>query len=364
MAAWCMVAWLVGALTPAWAEARHALVVGNEAYSDVERLKNPVADAKQVAAGLTAVGFEVTLLTDADRRSLDAAVDAFVEVLDGAGEDAVGLFYFAGHGVQMGGMNWLIPIDAEISQAASLKYEALSAQQVLDLMADARNRTDIVVLDACRNNPYRGRFSTTGTRAVTRGLAEMSAPEGAFIVYSTSPGAVAYDGTGSLSPFARAFTEELPAAGVSIGDMMVSVRRKVRDETAAMGAPQVPWTASSLLGQFRFVPAGDGRGLEPIGGELPMPTPAPIEPVMPVALGALPRCGPEVRKRRRLGRVLGAVGAAVGTGLFVVGVTGGRDVDFDDGADEALWLGGGALGLTGLGFVVGPSVVKPSTCEL
>lgn len=350
---------------PAWAQSRHALVVGNGAYADVERLDNPVADATAVAAALRDVGFEVTVLTDAGLKDLERAVDTFVDRLDDAGKDAVGLFYFAGHGVQMSGLNWLIPVDAEISRAASLKYEAVSAQQVLDLMAEARNNTDIVVLDACRNDPYRGRFMGSGTRSIQRGLAEMSAPEGSFLIYSTSPGRIAYDGTGDLSPFAAAFTAELSTPGRSVGDMMVAVRRRVRDETRAMGDPQVPWTASSLMGRFDFVPGE--RGLEPLSdAELPRPEPVgpdAMDNPLPVPTeGGLPRCGEDVRKRRRARRVAGLVTA--GVGAAAAGVAAAVDPpDFDfSGASDVVVLGGGATAVVGVLWAWSPWARKPADC--
>ena len=349
---------LITVLLPnvALAEERIALIIGNAAYRDVDRLDNPVQDAKLVADALRSTGFKVTTVLDADLKGFEDGLNAFIEQLDAAGDEAVGLFYFAGHGVQQNGLNWLIPVDAKIEQAASLRYETVSAQEVLDRMAEARNPTDIVVLDACRNNPYRGRFSVSGTRAVTRGMAEMSAPEGAFLIYSTAPGAVAYDGTGDASPFASAFAKGIAKPGVSIGDMMVDVRRDVRDATRALGTPQVPWTASSLLGQFAFVPRGrlPDRALDPM---LPPPISAP-----PTALeGGLAPCSDQVRRRRRGGALLGGLGLLAGGGV-AVGLAAATGGDGLDPADVVVIAGGGVIGAVSAGVLVGNTAVKPKHC--
>ncbi len=153
------------------------------------------------------------------------------------------------------GENWLIPVGAEIKQATHLKYRTLSANYVLGLMEAARNATDILILDACRNSPFRG-FSLSGTRAVSQGMSRMEiAPSGSYIAYSTAPGRVAYDGSGDYSPFAEAFADEITKTSESIGDMMIDVRVKVRDATEheEQGA-QIPWANSSLLGKFWFNP--------------------------------------------------------------------------------------------------------------
>ena len=131
--------------------------------------------------------------------------------------------------MQYRGRNLLIPVKADIAEAADLDFETLPAERVLAGMRDARNRTNIIVLDSCRNSPFRSLFSLSGNRAVTRGMARMDAPTGSYVAYSTAPGDVAYDGSGRYSPFAEAFADEIKTPGVSIGDMMVNVRVRVRD---------------------------------------------------------------------------------------------------------------------------------------
>jgi len=247
---------VVLALTPlsSAAQDRFALVIGNGKYVNIDPLPNPPNDVKLVAKALEDVGFSVTLLVNADRRTMDRAAKKFAIELDDAGQNSVGVFYFAGHGVTYEGENWLLPIGAEITQGADIEYETISANKVLKLMEGARNATDILILDACRNSPFRS-FSLSGTRALSRGMSRMDAPTGSFIAYSTAPGAVAYDGDGSYSPFAEAFASEVATPVSSIGDMMIEVRKKVKAKTAKLGPqPQTPWDSSSLTGRFAFNP--------------------------------------------------------------------------------------------------------------
>ncbi len=252
------------------AQDRFALVIGNGRYVNIDPLPNPPNDVELVSEALKKVGFQVTLLKDADRRTMDDAAKQFADKLDDAGKNTVGVFYFAGHGVSYDGQNWLLPVNVNISHGADIEYESISANKILRLMEGARNATDILILDACRNSPFRG-FSLSGTRAVTRGMSRMDAPTGSFIAYSTAPGAVAYDGDGRYSPFAEAFASEIETPGNSIGDMMIEVRKKVKEKTARLGpSPQTPWDSSSLTGRFAFSP-----GPRQAGSMLPSPDPSP-----------------------------------------------------------------------------------------
>lgn len=265
-------------ITGLLAAERHALVIGNGAYRNIDPLPNPPNDVVLVSDALRTVGFEVTTLKDVSKREMDQAAKAFARRLDDAGKDAVGVFYFAGHGVAYNGENWLLPVGAEISQAVDIEYESISANKVLKLMEGARNATDILVLDACRNSPF-PTFSLSGTRAVSVGMRRMEAPVGSFIAYSTAPGAVAYDGDGDVSPFAAAFAAEIPRPGNSIGDMMIEVRKRVKAQTSRLGgAPQTPWDSSSLTGRFAFSP---GTAAEPRPGVPPAAAPAPRVPQDP-----------------------------------------------------------------------------------
>jgi uncharacterized caspase-like protein len=223
---------------------RTALVIGNSAYSSGP-LKNPVNDAADMAAMLKKLGFSVTLKKDAKQQEMDESIEAFGNRLKRGG---VGLFYYAGHGVQVNGTNYLLPIGARINKEADIKYQAVDVNKILDEMANANNDLNIVMLDACRDNPYARSF-----RNATRGLAIVSsAPSGTFISYSTSPGNVARDGDGRNSPYTKAVLENIVKPGLTITDVFMNVRTKVKRETG-----QVPWELSSLEGRFYFAPQGN-----------------------------------------------------------------------------------------------------------
>lgn len=219
---------------------RTALVIGNGAYQ-TSPLKNPVNDATDMAARLRALGFEVTLKVNAGKRDMEEAIRVFGDTLKGGG---VGMFYFAGHGMQVGGRNYLIPVDARIETQSDVEYEGVDAGRVLGKMEDAGNAFNIVVLDACRNNPF-GR----GFRDQAAGLAQVTAPTGSFIAYATAPGSVAADGEGRNGAFTAALLEALNEPGLSVEGIFKRVRERVARET---GRKQVPWDSSSLVGEFYF----------------------------------------------------------------------------------------------------------------
>ncbi len=226
------------------AEARIALIVGNGTYSAVTQLDNPVPDAELMAQVLTDKGFKVTVLTDADQVTLNRGIAQFGRDLRDAGEEATGLFYYAGHAVQSFGDNYLLPVDTALTDAADLSLVAVDAQAVLRQMRSAKNRTNIVILDACRNNPFEAIPDLDDN-----GLAEMKAPTGTFLSYSTAPGAVALDGLDGNSPFTKALAREIDVPGVPIEQTFKKVRVAVIDET--MGQ-QTPWDTSSLTQDFFF----------------------------------------------------------------------------------------------------------------
>jgi hypothetical protein len=224
-------------------EQRIALVIGNGAYES-GRLKNPANDAADMATTLNQLGFSVTLKKDASRQEMEESIENFGNRLKRGG---VGLFYFAGHGVQINGINYLIPIGAKINKESDVKYEAIDANRVLDEIANANNGINIVMFDACRDNPYARRF-----RNAARGLAIVStAPTGTFISYSTGPGQVAQDGDGRNSPYSVALIHYMKQPGLTIEQVFKSVRAKLGKET---GGKQVPWELSSLQGEFFFIP--------------------------------------------------------------------------------------------------------------
>jgi len=228
-------------LSPAATEQRIALVIGNSAYSSGP-LKNPVNDAMDMAATLKKLGFKVVLKKNANLETMEGAIEEFGNRLKKGG---VGLFYYAGHGVQVNGVNYLIPIGAKVNKESDVRYKAVNAGQILDEMANANNGLNIVILDACRDNPFGKSF-----RSTSRGLAIVSnSPAGTFISYSTSPGHVANDGEGKNSPYTKALLENISKPGLTINDVFMNVRSKVKKQTG-----QLPWELSSLEGRFFFVP--------------------------------------------------------------------------------------------------------------
>ena len=183
---------------------RIALVIGNSGYEVAPPLANPANDARLMAETLRGLGFEVIEVIDADREAMLIAIFELQDKLIAAGSDAVGLFYYAGHGVQVHGENYFIPLKTEIVQEREVPVKAVSGSFVLQQMEFAGNRMNFVILDACRNNPF-----PASTRAATRGLAKMEAPTGSLVAYSTAPGEVAADGMGNNSPYVLALTEAM-----------------------------------------------------------------------------------------------------------------------------------------------------------
>jgi uncharacterized caspase-like protein len=176
------------------------------------------------------------------------ALKEFGAKLEAAGKDSVGLFYYAGHGVQLNGRNFLIPTKASIEREGDVEIEAVSAEWVLEQMRFARNRLNIVILDACRNNPF-----ARGMRSADRGLAKMDAPAGTLIAYSTAPGDVAEDGKGTNSPYTQALAKAMREGRQPIEQVFKRTRISVRNATSEQ---QTPWESSSLTGDFYFTTSG------------------------------------------------------------------------------------------------------------
>jgi carboxyl-terminal processing protease len=227
------------------AEPRIALVIGNSHYgADIGSLPNPVNDAALMAQALQQTGFQVIKVTDADQKQMKRAIADFGDRLAKAGQSATGLFFYAGHGVQVGGQNYLVPVGADISKEADVDIESVSADTIIKQMEFAGTRVNIVVLDACRNNPIE-----RGFRSATRGLAPMDAAQGTFIAYSTAPGSVAADGSGRNSPYTQALAKTIVQPGIGIEEAFRDVRAQVM---AATKDKQVPWDSSSLTAPFYF----------------------------------------------------------------------------------------------------------------
>ncbi len=230
---------------------RVALVIGNGAYKEGP-LKNPVNDASDMAAALRRLGFNVTLLKDATMKQMEAAVRDFGLKLRGGG---TGLFYYAGHGLQVGGNNYLVPVNAVIQSESDVKYGCLDAGLVLGKMEDAGNGLNLVILDACRNNPFARSF-----RSASLGLAKMDAPTGSLIAYATAPGSVAADGNGRNGLYTQYLLRNIGTPGLSVEELFKRVRMGVAGESAKK---QVPWEASSLIGQFSFAGGTQVASLAP-----------------------------------------------------------------------------------------------------
>lgn len=226
---------------PQKTERRIAFVVGNSNYQNAVSLKNPVNDATDIAAKLKEFGFTVILRSNLNRENFDNAISDFGRQ---AKNYDVALFYYAGHGIQYKSNNYLIPIDARLTEEYKIQYECVNAGIVLSAIENVNKK--IVILDACRNNP----FSESWHRSLEEyGLAQMNAPDATFIAYSTSPNKTAVDGFGRNSPFTAAFLEVLNVRGLSISDVFMKVNQKVR---AATNNRQKPWTSNSFYENFIF----------------------------------------------------------------------------------------------------------------
>jgi len=239
---------------------RIALVIGNGAYTWAPPLKNPPNDARDMAATLKTLGFDVTSGINVSQKDMKRLIREFGMKLKNGGS---GLFYYAGHGVQSKGRNYLIPVDANIQSEAEVEDSGVDAALVLNFMDDAQNGLNIVILDACRNNPFARSF-----RSATDGLAQVDAPTGTLIAYATAPGRVASDGTAQNGLYTAELLKQLRVPGVSVTDMFMRVRAEVMKQT---GSKQVPWEASSLVGAFYF--AGTSSDSSPIANT------AKIDPV-------------------------------------------------------------------------------------
>ncbi len=251
-AALCALGWIavvVGSAAQAAAAQRIALVIGNSDYENAP-LANPVNDARLIAQTLRQLDFQVLEHLNVNQKDMKRAIQLFGDRLELAGSEAVGLFYYAGHGVAVNGRNYLIPTDAAIDRESDVDIEAVATDTVLAQMEYTRNALNFVILDACRNNPY-----TRSFRLATRGLARMDAPRGTLISYATAPGDVALDGDGEHSPYSRALAKSMLRPGMLVEQMFKRVRRMVVAET---GNRQTPWESSSLTGDFYFkaAPAG------------------------------------------------------------------------------------------------------------
>ena len=246
-------------------QTRVALVVGNSAYLHTAKLPNPRQDATDTASALRMHGFKIIEGYDLDKVAFDRKIREFAVSLEGA---AAGVFFFAGHGLQVAGQNYLVPIDAQLSNVSALEFEMVRLDVVHRIM-EGQTSTNILFLDACRDNPLaRNLARAMGTRSgeIGRGLAAVESGIGTLISFSTQPGNVALDGVGTNSPFAEALASRIRTASASedLSTLLIGVRNKVM---AATNNRQVPWEHSALRAQFYFA-------LRPVGAQSsPQPSP-------------------------------------------------------------------------------------------
>ena len=259
-------AFLAGS-TAARAENRLALVIGESAYRAVTALPNPANDARAMSKFLNDAGFEVTTADDLTRAEMNRTVGDFVGRIAAEGPDTVALVFYAGHGLQIDGENYLVPVDVDPKREADIPLQAVRLDDVLNTLNSVPTKMRILLLDACRNNPFPAINQTAG-----HGLAMVDTKSGApgtFLSYSTSPGAEAEDGNGADSPYTTALLSAAREPGVPIEEAFKRVRVAVNKATDGR---QTPWDSSSLTDDFRFMPASGPTS----ANAGPKPTPAKL----------------------------------------------------------------------------------------
>ena len=258
---------LVSSLTQA--VQRHALIIGNSNYEYARQLVNPRNDSLDMARTLEALFFKVTLVQDATKEQMDKAIDEYIGHLQKKG--GIGLLFYAGHGVQLEGNNYLVPIDVNVSRNWDIKQQSYSVARMLNGIRSAKTQTNIVILDACRDNPFKN-VSVAGRSVGNKkinddekrgviyvpnlesGLVELDAPPNTLIAFSTAPGRVASDGEGRNSPYTAELVKAVQNTGLTIAEVFRQVREQVVNET---DHKQIPWESSSLIKDFYFKPRVD-----------------------------------------------------------------------------------------------------------
>src|SRR5438093_7459638 len=233
----------IGMQAPPPTDQRIALVIGNSNYQTAPKLANPGNDAQSMSQLLNSAGFEVTQATDLTRKDMVRVVQDFTAKVAERGPGTVAMIYYAGHGVQVEGENYLLPVDAKISSSYDLDGNSLRLVDLMGTLDSISSRMRIVVLDACRNNPF-PEVNDTG-----RGLAIVDAPNGSIVGYSTAPGMEAQDGDGNHSPYTSAFLNVAREPNLPIEQLFKRVRLQVNNATDGR---QTPWESSSLTSDFYF----------------------------------------------------------------------------------------------------------------
>ena len=231
-------------LSPVSAEKRTALVIGNAEYSS-SPLVNPVNDAADIASALSDLGFEVILEKNADKRTMLNAMDQFGKKLL---TSSVGIFYFAGHGMQIHGRNYLIPVQTRIISDSDVEFEAVDAGRVLGKMGEAENSLNIIILDACRDNPFKRSF-----RSSKKGLAQINAPPGSIMAYATSPGSLSFDGDERNGIYTKYLLENIKMPGLTVQEVFMETGLSVMKKT---NKKQIPWMSSTPIPRYYLAGTG------------------------------------------------------------------------------------------------------------
>jgi hypothetical protein len=235
---------------PASAGKRVALVIGNSAYQHAPVLVNPKNDAAELAATLRSIGFDVIQRRDVDKRAMADAIREFSAKLPGA---EVALFFFAGHGLQVGGDSYLLPVDTTIDGPADIDFSTIGLATIQKAMDAEKMRANLIFLDACRDNPFVNKLASGGRSLASRGLATPNlSGVGTLLAFATQPNNIALDGEGRNSPFTAALLKHIKTPGLEVRHMLSRVRADVIEAT---GDRQVPWDNSSLVGEVYVVPS-------------------------------------------------------------------------------------------------------------
>lgn len=273
---------LVGLTTfEARAERRVALVIGNSEYRDIPALKNPDKDAEDVSNTFRLAGFDVFVAKDLTKLQFEEQFRSYLAAADGAD---LAIVYYSGHGFQIGGENFLIPVDASLKNAADIEVQAVKLDDVLQQLR-SKSKIQVIILDACRNNPFPRKDYWLRDQLITAGgtgLAQVKSSLNTLIAFATEPGAVAYDGAGDLSPFSSAFSRRALAPNQEIRTVMAAVRRDVVEATAGK---QVPWENSSLIDEVVLMRRANRPALPPVlekvvpsgVGPVALDLPAPVD---------------------------------------------------------------------------------------
>ena len=228
---------------------RLALVIGNSKYQNTSPLKNPSNDADLIGGKLSEIGFDVLTQKDITLAGTQKLINTFAKKIKNIGEDGIVLFFYAGHGIQYNGENFIVPVDADLRSDTDIILQGVNTSIILKIIELSGAKTNVIVMDACRNNPF-----PAVSRSVGRGLARMESPSGSFIAYSTAPGEVALDGTGKNSPYSLALSQYITDPGLTLEAVFKKVRRKVYYDT---DKAQTTWESTSLIEEIYLVDRGD-----------------------------------------------------------------------------------------------------------